>query len=111
MRKRKIGLDILNESRRMLVLEKLTEIEVCKELKVSETSLRNLYKRHLNTTPKIYIRNVKMCKVRTLLRITNLSVSELADMVGYVNVSKMSAAFKEKYSISPSQYRKTVRDC
>ncbi len=42
-----------------------------------------------------------------LLEKTSLSVSEISDNVGYLNVESFLRAFKNKYALSPSKYRIT----
>ena len=37
-----------------------------------------------------------------------LSVAEIAAQVGYANQSKFAKAFREKYGVSPLEYRRTV---
>ncbi len=100
---------IINVSRRLLLESKMTEKQIAKILYISETSLRQLYKRKFGMPPKRYIRQVKLCKARTLLRTTNMSISEIAYCVDYINTSKFAEAFGKKYGEPPSKYRKNCR--
>ncbi len=88
-----------------MLYENITEKEVAKASFISETHLRNLYNRYFGMPPKRYIKFIKLKKGQTLLRITRLSVSEIAHILGYINVSKFSSEFKKIYNMTPSQYR------
>ncbi len=98
---------ILNISRRLLLETTHTEKQIAKILFISETSFRVLYKKHLGYPPKKYIRLVKMKKAHTLIRISNKTISEIANEIGYINISKFTEAFRSIYLVTPSNYRKT----
>ncbi len=99
----------LNASRRLLLDTEKTEGQIAKILYVSETYLRQLYLQKFGMPPKRYIRRVKLKKAKTLLRTTSKSVSEIAYDMGYINASKFTEAFKTAHGITPSEYRKTLR--
>ncbi len=97
---------IINVSRRLLLETMLTEKQISKMLYISETTLRQLYIQKFSMPPKRYIRHVKLCKARTMLRTTNKTISEIAYNIGYINTSKFAAAFCTVHGKTPSQYRK-----
>ncbi len=97
---------ILSISRHLLLETSLTEKQIAKVLYISETTMRQIYIKHLGLPPKRYIRAVKMKKAQTLLRISDKTISEIAYSVGYINTSKFTDAFKKLYNITPSDYRK-----
>jgi len=47
---------------------------------------------------------------RTRLRDLNVPISLLAEESGYMDITYFSSQFKEKYGISPRQYRETGWD-
>ncbi len=96
---------LINVSRRLLLETTLTEKQIAKTLFISETSLRQLYKKFFNKPPKRYIKFVKLKKAQTFLRTSKLSISEIAYSIGYINTSKFSEAFKQVFGLSPSNYR------
>ncbi len=96
---------VINVSRRLLLGTMHTEKQIAKMLYISETTLRQLYIKNFGMPPKRYIRQIKLYKARTLLRVTNKSISEIAYSIGYINTSKFSAAFRELYGETPSKYR------
>lgn len=107
--KREQHLKIINKSRNLLIKTNITEKELVDELQISENLLRSLYKKFFGVTPSQYRKSVRMKKVQTLLRITEMGVTEIADCVGYMNMSKMSVRFRLEYGYSPSEYRKELK--
>ncbi len=100
---------ILNMSRRLLLETSLTEKQIAGRLYLSETSLRNLYHKNFGLPPQQYIRLVKMKKAKTLLRIGDERIAEIALSIGYTSSSKFTKAFKLLYGQTPSDYRKKCR--
>ena len=49
--------------------------------------------------------NYRMIKATELLRLTDLSISEISHAVGYDNPLHFSRAFKNIYNISPRTWR------
>ncbi len=98
---------IINVSRRLLLETVLSEKQIAKILYVSETTLRQLYIKNFGIPPKRYIRRVKLCKAKTMLRTTDKTISEIAYTIGYINTSKFAEAFRNMYGKTPSAYRKT----
>ncbi|MFI3324657.1 MAG: AraC family transcriptional regulator [Clostridia bacterium] len=80
--------------------------EVCKRLYISETAFRNLYIKHFGITPKQYMLNIQLCKAKTLLRTTDLHITEIAEKLNYISASKFNIIFKKHYGLTPCEYRK-----
>ena len=47
-----------------------------------------------------------MRKAAELLTGSRLSVSEVAEQVGYINQSKFASVFKKQFDMSPLEYRR-----
>lgn len=54
---------------------------------------------------KEYVIEVKMKKAKELLRIVNLSITDIAYKLGYANPFYFTNVFKKHYGIPPSEYR------
>lgn len=52
-----------------------------------------------------YINNIRIEEAKRLLLTTNLSISEVAGMVGYDNISYFSTVFRKRTGISPVDWR------
>ncbi len=51
------------------------------------------------------VKGVRMKKARTLIRSTSQSIEKIAEQVGYQNVEHFNRLFKQKYGMTPVQYR------
>lgn len=73
------------------------------DLNMSETNFCNSFKKIEGITPKEYITNLKLAKAKDMLK--NQNVTEVAFNLGYGNISHFIALFKNKYGITPKQYK------
>ena len=75
-------------------------------------SVRNFsrrFKEATGKTPLQYLHNMRIAVAQDLLQSSNLSIGDIADKVGYTDVSHFSQLFRKKRSLTPSEYRTTVR--
>lgn len=68
--------------------------------------LGKIFKENLNTTPQRFLISYRMKKAVELLEVTELSVKEIANAVGYEDSLHFSRAFKNEYGVSPKNWRK-----
>lgn len=73
------------------------------DLNMSETNFCNSFKKIMGITPKEYITNLKLTQAKEMLKDQN--VTEVAYDLGYDNISHFIALFKNKYGITPKQYK------
>lgn len=73
------------------------------DLKMSESNFSNSFKKIMNITPGEYITNLKLIRAKELLKSQN--VTEVAYDLGYDNISYFITIFKNKYGITPKQYK------
>ncbi len=69
------------------------------------TYLSSFFKKQSGGNLSIHINNLRMDYARRLLRETTLTVSEIAQQVGYANHIGFIRAFKKVEGITPGQYR------
>lgn len=55
-----------------------------------------------------YLTNARMERACELLQNTNLSVTKIAEKTGYNNLQYFSSRFKQRYGVTPMQYRNSV---
>lgn len=84
---------------RPLRVEELTKI-----LGISQPYLYNIFKEKSGMSPKCYIDICKINEAKKLLTETALSVSEVANSMGFSNLSDFSKFFKNKTGVSPQIY-------
>ena len=82
--------------------------ELAARFSVSETSLKNYFRGVYGQNISVYLREIRLKKAAELFTSTKLSVSEIAEQVGYINQSKFAAVFKKQYGMTPLEYRRTM---
>lgn len=73
---------------------------------MSPDHMTRVFKKTMGMTISDYILDKKMENAANLLVNTNFSISYIASNIGYSNISHFSGAFKKKYDMTPSEYRK-----
>ena len=58
-----------------------------------------------NKTPAELIRDLRLKHACVLLKKTNINMSELASNVGFMTAENFITVFKEKFGLSPLEYR------
>jgi len=76
---------------------------------MSQRSFSRRFRLATNTTPLKYLQSQRLAESKDLLQNSNLSISEIAFRVGYLDVSYFTKLFKEFSSLTPKQYRTQVR--
>jgi len=66
-----------------------------------------VFKRHLKQSPISYLIGLRIERARNLLKTTDLSMSEVAALVGFNDISNFSRMFKELNGVSPSRFRRS----
>lgn len=87
------------------------EQEICRNtvadyIHMNPDYLDRLFKKEFGLSVSQYIKEKKIDYAKTLLRTTNLSVSEIAQRLGYINLSHFIASFKQITNMTPVNYRK-----
>lgn len=72
---------------------------------LSTPYLSKQFKDILNVSFIDYLTNARMERARELLLSSDLSVTAISAQVGYSNLQYFSSRFKNKYGVTPSQYR------
>ncbi|RBP48428.1 GlxA family transcriptional regulator [Arenicella xantha] len=76
---------------------------------MSQRNFTRRFRIATNMTPLQYLQRQRFNVARELLQSSNLSIAEIAYRVGYLDVSYFTKLFKQFSSITPKEYRKTVR--
>jgi AraC-like DNA-binding protein len=76
-----------------------------KELPMSYSKFRKLFKEVTGESPNQYHLNLRLDKAKELLNTTNLNVTEVAYNLGFESVFYFSKLFKKKNGVSPKSYR------
>lgn len=80
--------------------------ELAAMFSISETSLKNYFRGVYGQNLSTYLRELRMKTAAELLASTRLSISEIAEQVGYLNQSKFATVFKKQFGLPPLEYRR-----
>ena len=86
--------------------EKITLQKIADENFISRHTLSIAFKDIVGSTFKDYLIIFRLTEAKKLLITTDLSVEEIAEQVGYVNVNNFVQIFRKRESVTPLQYRK-----
>ena len=80
--------------------------EVAHFVNMNRSYLSELFKKEIGDNFINYLTAYRMNKSKKLLRETNLSINEIAERVGYHNISYFTKIFKKYVDMTPRDYRK-----
>lgn len=78
--------------------------DLSRDLGMTRVSLFRKLKSISGLTPTDFIKSIRLKRAAQLLKGSKLSMSEVADMVGFSSPSYFAKCFKEAFSMSPTQY-------
>lgn len=82
--------------------------QLSKDSGLSQVKLQDGFKFLFNRTVTEYIRHVRLETSRELIRTTDLNISQIVYTIGFTSRSYFSKIFKEKYGVTPYEYKKQV---
>ena len=80
--------------------------EIAKSAGMSTTLFNKKFKDAVGLSPMKYIISLRLEKVKFYLRTTNLSMSEIAYITGFLDSNYMIKYFHQHFSVTPAKYRK-----
>jgi AraC family transcriptional regulator len=83
----------------------LTVESIATELAMSQYHFARLFKQSLGIAPYQYVIQQRVDRAQLLLRSTTLSVSAIANQVGFSSQSQMAVQFRRQLGITPNKYR------
>lgn len=75
---------------------------------LSRSTLQLLFKKYANMTPKNYINQLRLKRSKLLIKESKLTLSEIAETLGYGSLQYFSRVFTQEYGMSPSHYAKQL---
>ncbi len=79
-------------------------------LKVPEPRLQKFFQMHFNSTGNEYLKNKRMNLIVEMLEDTSLYIGDIAKLVGIDSASYLSKIFRQKFTISPNEFRRNVKN-
>ncbi len=77
-----------------------------------ELGVRSFNRRFRNAvkqSPLQYLQEVRLEQAKSLLKLSNLTIAEIAFAVGYQDASHFTSLFKRMNAVTPNEYRRLVR--
>ena len=84
--------------------DEITLADLAKASSFSPWYARRLFIEHLNMTPAVYIRRLKLSKSALRLRDENISVLDVAINMGFGSVDGYQRAFRREFGCNPKEY-------
>ncbi|QEE43207.1 helix-turn-helix transcriptional regulator (plasmid) [Rhizobium sp. WL3] len=84
--------------------------ELAAEARLSPFHFARMFKHSLGVPPRAYLTRLRIEKACELLEDTDLPVTDIAQEVGYSSNQVLARVFLKHQGVSPSDYRRAVRD-
>jgi AraC-like DNA-binding protein len=95
------ALDYINEN---YTQENIKLSHLASLCNVSEPYLRRLFNNVFSTSPAIYIRNLRINYAKDLIKSKEYTITEIAVMAGFCDVSYFSREFKKSTGLTPKEF-------
>ncbi|MDR0583298.1 MAG: AraC family transcriptional regulator [Treponema sp.] len=81
---------------------------LAKQASMSRSKFTAVFKNHTGLSAAEYVRHLRMEKALNFVKNTNVSLGEIAALVGYRKHSNFSQVFKCRYGVTPGTFRKKI---
>jgi AraC family transcriptional regulator len=98
------------ELMRARLSEDISLDELAAEAQLSPFHFARMFKQSVGVPPRVYLTRLRVEKACELLKHTDLPVTEIALEVGYSSNQVLARVFRKHMRLSPSDYRRSVRD-
>lgn len=105
---KKLSLDILKYIDEHYEEGSLSSIS--EQLHLPDYKICRLVKKYTGVTFKQLVQETRLNKAADLLMRTSLPIVSIMQAVGYENITYFYKIFKEKYTMTPNEYRKMIED-
>lgn len=79
--------------------------EFCRQHQLSERALKQLFRQQTGMMPGQYIRQLRMCRAKFLLRSTPSLIGDVAALCGFDDSNYFSVVFTRETGLTPSAFR------
>lgn len=93
-----------------IYLKKVSNEEIAKKFGFNKNYLSNVFKEFLGVSLHAYINNKRALYAQQLLVATDMTILEISEETGFSSQNRFLEFFKNKFQISPSEYRKNMRN-
>ena len=89
------------------LIENLTMTNIAAALHMSPANFSSKFKHITGISPNKYMTDMKLAYAKKQLQHNHKNVTEISFELGYENISHFIGLFKEKYGITPKQFKKS----
>lgn len=89
--------------------ETLTVAEIAATCCLSQYYFTRLFKRQMGKSPYQYVTDKRLYYAKSMLYMTDMSIYEISEKVGYGDQTVFIRAFSRKYGITPGKYRRMCK--
>ena len=86
-------------------IKSLNYDELADYIGVNRSYLASSFKKTFGCSPQEFLVNLRMEKAKVLLKKQDISISSVANAVGYTDQLAFSKVFKQHFGMSPSTYK------
>jgi LacI family transcriptional regulator len=89
--------------------EGATVDDVLEHVPVTRSVLERRFRKHLDRSPQVMIRQTQLKRVRQLLAETDLPLIKISELAGFKHQEHLCVVFKREYGDSPGAYRRKTQ--
>ena len=89
--------------------QNITSADICEAFSCSRSYMSTVFNKQYGKTIREYINELRLKDAKSLLKYSELNITEIAFSVGFTDANYFSNLFKKQNKISPTQYRKKSR--
>jgi AraC family L-rhamnose operon transcriptional activator RhaR/AraC family L-rhamnose operon regulatory protein RhaS len=86
--------------------EKITIDDLSTIANRSRNSYVSMFQKYMKNTPAKFLLDYRLNQAQTLISQTKMTITNVAESVGFYDLAHFLHCFKEKYGVTPTQYRK-----
>ncbi|MEY4194370.1 MAG: hypothetical protein RLZZ226_738 [Pseudomonadota bacterium] len=83
-------------------------VELARQIGTNERNLTELFRQHVGVPVYTWLREIRFRHACELLLESGLDIGQIATAVGYSNQAAFTAAFRGRYGVTPSVYRRSA---
>lgn len=102
----KTTLELAKQLVRDMLSEGIRNKELALTLGISESKLTSLFKAETGMTVQEFARSLRLEEAKSLLEGSDLSMSQIAERIGFARQGSFSETFKTAYGMTPYEHRK-----
>lgn len=104
--KAKTALDFIHEN----YMNQISIIDIAEKCNMNYSYFSRFFKSYAKQSFNDYLNYVRISKAKKLLSSTNLSISDVAEKVGFTSSSYFISKFKKRAGLTPAQFREIYTD-